>query len=221
MEYAKEPIIDLLGNQQQITIASNNSVSQTVTYGDGELSSEALYIRIKCLIDGDTSNSYHSFRYRSDVYMIVEILYYEDDDNDIDEQKQVLVVFPSNQYEKKKVLPLSYEIPINKYYIHTIKATLYNKTSSSLIVNKAFIRRQISEAEQYAEYTGINNNTLDEVQAYDNGCKLYYTNQTDPTTLVFVDDGQGNLVGIDVNPGQPTYKRILFNKNSGDVPQQS
>jgi hypothetical protein len=219
MRFAKRPIINLLGDDQSITIQANEYATQTVTYLDGEAQSEALEIRTKCFMQGETEQSHSSFRYKTNIRVVVEILFYANSDNDVDEQKQVIVLFPNNQYEKKKILPFAYDVPINNYYIHSISCTLYNLSTTPLVVNKMTIRRQVSEAEDYAENTGINNNTLDEVQAYDNGCKLYYTNQTDPTTLVFVDDGSGNLIGVDVNPGTATYKRISFNKNSGDIPQ--
>lgn len=217
MEYYKTPIIDLVTGGSPATVAAGGSLTQTVTFSDGELSSEKILVKVKCALSSDTAQNHVSFRYRNDIYMELNILFHADQDNDLPETRQVVVFFPNNQYEKKRDKPLEYEIAINRYFIKSIVCTLYNKSQSSIVVSKATVRRQTTEAEDYAEHTGINNNTLNSVSTYNDGCKLYYDNQTNPTVLKFVDDGSGGLAAIDVNPGQPNYKRISFTKNNTDI----
>ena len=112
---------------------------------------------------------------------------------------------------------MTYKIPILSKYIKSVTFTLFNNTKETLTVTKALIRREVSAAEDYAEYTGISNTSLSKVEAFNNGCKIYYDDQENPTTLVFEGDSNGNLVSILVNPNGSNQRRILFNRNNSNL----
>ena len=224
MNYSKIPLIDVLDERgitppATYTLAAHSNTVITKTYNDGEQSSETLQVLTKCYLQGDTSGSFTSFRYRTDIYGVLNITFYANpDDDDATATEQSIVFFPSNLYEKSKALPLKYMIPIHNQFIQTLTLTLYNDTATPLVFEKCTVKRQVSEAEQYAEYTGITRTTLTSLTVYTDGCKLFYSDQQDPTVLQFQGDANNNLTGIIVNPGTTSQKIIQFTRGSGPLP---
>ena len=218
MAYSKTPVINLLkelSDGSNIILESNGSKTFTKTFKDGELLSNTLAVSVYSYIEGDSDKNFTSFRYRTDVYAELEIIYFKDDSTPA--HKQVLYVYPSNYYERGKALPVTFRIPIDGQYIESIKFSVYNKTKSSLVITRCLIKKEVSAAEDYAEYTGISNTSLSKVEAFNNGCKIYYDDQENPTTLVFEGDSNGNLVSVLVNPNGSNQRRILFNRNNSNL----
>lgn len=218
MAYSKKALVDLVksNGNADIHMASKDVVSASCNFKDKQVSTSTLAVTIHSHISGDTKDNYHSFRYLTDVYGEIEIMYYGDD-NDAKECKQTIIVYPNNYYERSSALPMTYKISILSQYIKSVTFTLFNNTDDTLTVTKALIRREVSAAEDYAEYTGISNTSLSRVEAFNNGCKIYYDDQESPTTLVFEGDSNGNLVSILVNPNGSNQRRILFNRNNSNL----
>ena len=218
MAYSKKALVDLIksSGNQDIHLASKGTVTATCNFKDKKVNTSTIAVTIHSYISGDTKDEYHSFRYLTDVYGEIEIMYYGDD-NDAQECKQTIIVYPNNYYERSSALPMTYKIPILSQYIKSVTFTLFNNTANTLTVTKALIRREVSAAEDYAEYTGISNTSLSRVEAFNNGCKIYYDDQENPTTLVFEGDSNGNLVSILVNPNGSNQRRILFNRNNSNL----
>ena len=218
MAYSKKALVDLIksNGNKDIHLASKGTVTATCNFQDEQVNTSTIAVTIHSHISGDTKEEYHSFRYLTDVYGEIEIMYYGDD-NDAQECKQTIIVYPNNYYERSSALPMTYKIPILSQYIKSVTFTLFNNTANTLTVTKALIRREVSAAEDYAEYTGISNTSLSRVEAFNNGCKIYYDDQENPTTLVFEGDSNGNLVSILVNPNGSNQRRILFNRNNSNL----
>ena len=218
MAYSKKALVDLIksNGNKDIHLASKGTVTATCNFQDEQVNTSTIAVTIHSHISGDTKEEYHSFRYLTDVYGEIEIMYYGDD-NDAQECKQTIIVYPNNYYERSSALPMTYKIPILSQYIKSVTFTLFNNTADTLTVTKALIRREVSAAEDYAEYTGISNTSLSRVEAFNNGCKIYYDDQENPTTLVFEGDSNGNLVSILVNPNGSNQRRILFNRNNSNL----
>ena len=218
MAYSKKALVDLIksNGNKDIHLASKGTVTATCNFKDKKVNTSTIAVTIHSYISGDTKDEYHSFRYLTDVYGEIEIMYYGDD-NDAQECKQTIIVYPNNYYERSSALPMTYKIPILSQYIKSVTFTLFNNTANTLTVTKALIRREVSAAEDYAEYTGISNTSLSRVEAFNNGCKIYYDDQENPTTLVFEGDSNGNLVSILVNPNGSNQRRILFNRNNSNL----
>ena len=218
MAYSKKALVDLIksNGNADIHLASKGTVTASCNFEDKKVNTSTIAVTIHSHISGDTKESYHSFRYLTDVYGEIEIMYYGDD-NDAKDCKQTIIVYPNNYYERSSALPMTYKIPILSQYIKSVTFTLFNNTKETLTVTKALIRREVSSAEDYAEYTGISNTSLSRVEAFNNGCKIYYDDQENPTTLVFEGDSSGNLVSILVNPNGSNQRRILFNRNNSNL----
>ena len=218
MAYSKKALVDLIksNGNKDIHLASKGTVTATCNFKDKKVNTSTIAVTIHSHISGDTKENYHSFRYLTDIYGEIEIMYYGDD-NDAQERKQTIIVYPNNYYERSSALPMTYKIPILSQYIKSVTFTLFNNTADTLTVTKALIRREVSAAEDYAEYTGISNTSLSRVEAFNNGCKIYYDDQENPTTLVFEGDSNGNLVSILVNPNESNQRRILFNRNNSNL----
>lgn len=218
MAYSKKALVDLIksNGNADIHLASKGTVTATCNFQDEQVNTSTIAVTIHSHISGDTKEEYHSFRYLTDIYGEIEIMYYGDD-NDTPECKQTIIVYPNNYYERSSALPMTYKIPILSQYIKSVTFTLFNNTADTLTVTKALIRREVSAAEDYAEYTGISNTSLSKVEAFNNGCKIYYDDQENPTTLVFEGDSNGNLVSILVNPNGSNQRRILFNRNNSNL----
>ena len=218
MAYSKKALVDLIksNGNKDIHLASKGTVTATCNFQDEQVNTSTIAVTIHSHISGDTKEEYHSFRYLTDVYGEIEIMYYGDD-NDAQECKQTIIVYPNNYYERSSALPMTYKIPILSQCIKSVTFTLFNNTADTLTVTKALIRREVSAAEDYAEYTGISNTSLSRVEAFNNGCKIYYDDQENPTTLVFEGDSNGNLVSILVNPNGSNQRRILFNRNNSNL----
>ena len=218
MAYSKKALVDLIksNGNADIHLASKGTVTATCNFQDEQVNTSTIAVTIHSHISGDTKEEYHSFRYMTDVYGEIEIMYYGDD-NDAQECKQTIIVYPNNYFERSSALPMTYKIPILSKYISAVTFTLFNNTKETLTVTKAIIRREVSAAEDYAEYTGISNTSLSKVEAFNNGCKIYYDDQENPTTLVFEGDSNGNLVSILVNPNGSNQRRILFNRNNSNL----
>ena len=218
MAYSKKALVDLIksNGNADIHLASKGTVTATCNFQDEQVNTSTIAVTIHSHISGDTKEEYHSFRYLTDVYGEIEIMYYGDGD-DNKECKQTIIVYPNNYYERSSALPMTYKIPILSQYISAVTFTLFNNTKETLTVSKALIRREVSSAEDYAEYTGISNTSLSRVEAFNNGCKIYYDDQENPTTLVFEGDSNGNLVSILVNPNGSNQRRILFNRNNSNL----
>ena len=218
MAYSKKALVDLIksNGNKDIHLASKGTVTASCNFKDKKISTPTIAVTIHSHISGDTKEEYHSFRYLTDIYGEIEIMYYGDS-NDAKECKQTIIVYPNNYYERSSALPMTYKIPILSQYIKSVTFTLFNNTADTLTVTKALIRREVSAAEDYAEYTGISNTSLSRVEAFNNGCKIYYDDQENPTTLVFEGDSDGNLVSILVNPNGSNQRRILFNRNNSNL----
>ena len=218
MAYSKKALVDIIKSNggSNIYLASGDVISASCDFEDEQVSTSTIAVTIYSYISGDTKDNYHSFRYLTDIYGEIEIMYYGDD-NDAKECKQTIIVYPNNYYERSSALPMTYKIPILSQYIKSVTFTLFNNTADTLTVTKALIRREVSAAEDYAEYTGISNTSLSRVEAFNNGCKIYYDDQENPTTLVFEGDSNGNLVSILVNPNGSNQRRILFNRNNSNL----
>ena len=218
MAYSKKALVDLVksNGNADIHLASKDVVTASCNFEDAQISTPTIAVTIHSYISGDTKDNYHSFRYLTDIYGEIEIMYYGDED-DTSDCKQTIIVYPNNYYERSSALPMTYKIPILSQYIKSVTFTLFNNTADTLTVAKALIRREVSAAEDYAEYTGISNTSLSRVEAFNNGCKIYYDDQENPTTLVFEGDSNGNLVSILVNPNGSNQRRILFNRNNSNL----
>lgn len=218
MAYSKKALVDLIksNGNADIHLASKGTVTATCNFQDEQTNTATIAVTIHSYISGDTKEKYHSFRYLTDVYGEIEIMYYGDD-NDAKECKQTIIVYPNNYYERSSALPMTYKIPILSQYISAVTFTLFNNTKETLTVTKALIRREVSSAEEYSDATGISNTQLSKVEAYDNGCQIYYTDQDTPTTLVFEGDSNGRLTGVIVNPNSANQRRIEFNRNSTSI----
>ena len=218
MAYSKKALVDLIksNGNADIHLASKGTVTATCNFQDEQVNTSTIAVTIHSNLSSDKKEEYHSFRYLTDVYGEIEIMYYGDD-NDAQECKQTIIVYPNNYYERSSALPMTYKIPILSQYIKSVTFTLFNNTADTLTVTKALIRREVSAAEDYAEYTGISNTSLSRVEAFNNGCKIYYDDQENPTTLVFEGDSNGNLVSILVNPNESNQRRILFNRNNSNL----
>ena len=218
MAYSKKALVDLIksNGNKDIHLASKGTVTATCNFKDGKVNTSTIAVTIHSHISGDTKENYHSFRYLTDIYGEIEIMYYGDEGGTSD-CKQTIIVYPNNYYERSSALPMTYKIPILSQYIKSVTFTLFNNTADTLTVTKALIRREVSAAEDYAEYTGISNTSLSRVEAFNNGCKIYYDDQENPTTLVFEGDSNGNLVSILVNPNGSNQRRILFNRNNSNL----
>ena len=218
MAYSKKALVDLIksNGNKDIHLASKGTVTATCNFKDKQVNTATIAVTIHSHISGDTKENYHSFRYLTDIYGEIEIMYYGDG-NDAQECKQTIIVYPNNYYERSSALPMTYKIPILSQYIKSVTFTLFNNTADTLTVTKALIRREVSAAEDYAEYTGISNTSLSKVEAFNNGCKIYYDDQENPTTLVFEGDSNGNLVSVLVNPNGSNQRRILFNRNNSNL----
>ena len=218
MAYSKKALVDLVksNGNADIHLASKDVVTASCNFEDEQVSTQTIAVTIHSYISGDAKDNYHSFRYLTDIYGEIEIMYYGDED-DTSDCKQTIIVYPNNYYERSSALPMTYKIPILSQYINSVTFTLFNNTDETLTVTKALIRREVSSAEDYAEYTGISNTSLSRVEAFNNGCKIYYDDQENPTTLVFEGDSNGNLVSILVNPNESNQRRILFNRNNSNL----
>ena len=218
MAYSKKALVDLIksNGNKDIHLASKGTVTATCNFQDEQVNTSTIAVTIHSHISGDTKEEYHSFRYLTDIYGEIEIMYYGDEGGTSD-CKQTIIVYPNNYYERSSALPMTYKIPILSQYIKSVTFTLFNNTADTLTVAKALIRREVSAAEDYAEYTGISNTSLSRVEAFNNGCKIYYDDQENPTTLVFEGDSNGNLVSILVNPNESNQRRILFNRNNSNL----
>ena len=218
MAYSKKALVDLIksNGNADIHLASKGTVTATCNFQDEQVNTSTIAVTIHSNLSSDKKEEYHSFRYLTDVYGEIEIMYYGND-NDAKECKQTIIVYPNNYYERSSALPMTYKIPILSQYIKSVTFTLFNNTADTLTVTKALIRREVSAAEDYAEYTGISNTSLSRVEAFNNGCKIYYDDQENPTTLVFEGDSNGNLVSILVNPNGSNQRRILFNRNNSNL----
>ena len=218
MAYSKKALVDLIksNGNKDIHLASKGTVTATCNFQDEQVNTSTIAVTIHSHISGDTKENYHSFRYLTDIYGEIEIMYYGDEGGTSD-CKQTIIVYPNNYYERSSELPMTYKIPILSQYIKSVTFTLFNNTADTLTVTKALIRREVSAAEDYAEYTGISNTSLSRVEAFNNGCKIYYDDQENPTTLVFEGDSNGNLVSILVNPNGSNQRRILFNRNNSNL----
>ena len=218
MAYSKKALVDLIksNGNADIHLASKGTVTATCNFQDEQVNTQTIAVTIHSHISGDTKEEYHSFRYLTDVYGEIEIMYYGDEGGTSD-CKQTIIVYPNNYYERSSALPMTYKIPILSQYIKSVTFTLFNNTADTLTVTKALIKREVSAAEDYAEYTGISNTSLSKVEAFNNGCKIYYDDQENPTTLVFEGDSNGNLVSILVNPNGSNQRRILFNRNNSNL----
>ena len=218
MAYSKKALVDLIksNGNADIHLASKGTVTATCNFKDEKVNTATIAVTIHSHISGDTKEEYHSFRYLTDIYGEIEIMYYGDEGGTSD-CKQTIIVYPNNYYERSSALPMTYKIHILSQYIKSVTFTLFNNTADTLTVTKALIRREVSAAEDYAEYTGISNTSLSRVEAFNNGCKIYYDDQENPTTLVFEGDSNGNLVSILVNPNESNQRRILFNRNNSNL----
>ena len=217
MAYSKKALVDLVksNGNADIHLASGDVISASCDLEDGQVSSPTLAVTVHSYISGDTKEDYHSFRYLTDVYGEIEIMYYGDDDTE--DCKQTIIVYPNNLYEKSSSLPTTYKIPVLSQYISAVTFTLFNNTNETLTITKALIKREVSSAEEYSDATGISNTHLSRVEAYDNGCQIYYSDQEDPTTLVFEGDSNGRLTGVIVNPNSANQRRIEFNRNTTSI----
>ena len=217
MAYSTNALVDLVksNGSTDIHLASGDVISASCDLEDGQVSSPTLAVTVHSYISGDTKDDYHSFRYLTDVYGEIEIMYYGDDDTA--DCKQTIIVYPNNLYEKSSSLPTTYKIPVLSQYISAVTFTLINNTNETLTITKALIKREVSSAEEYSDATGISNTHLSKVEAYDNGCQIYYSDQEDPTTLVFEGDSNGRLTGVIVNPNSANQRRIEFNRNTTSI----
>lgn len=218
MAYSKKALVDLVKNNgnADIHLASKDVVTASCNFEDEQVSTPTIAVTIHSYISGDTKDNYHSFRYLTDIYGEIEIMYYGDED-DTSDCKQTIIVYPNNYYERSSALPMTYKIPILSQYINSVTFTLFNNTGETLTVTKALIRREVSSAEEYSDATGISNTQLSKVEAYDNGCQIYYSDQDDPTTIVFEGDSSGRLTGVIVNPNSASQRRIEFNRNTTSI----
>ena len=218
MAYSKKALVDIIKSNggSNIYLASGDVISASCDFEDEQVSTSTIAVTIYSYISGDTKDNYHSFRYLTDIYGEIEIMYYGDED-DTSDCKQTIIVYPNNYYERSSALPMTYKIPILSQYISAVTFTLFNNTKETLTVTKALIRREVSSAEEYSDATGISNTQLSKVEAYDNGCQIYYTDQDTPTTLVFEGDSNGRLTGVIVNPNSANQRRIEFNRNSTSI----
>ena len=166
MAYSKKALVDLIksNGNADIHLASKGTVTASCNFKDKKVNTPTIAVTIHSHISGDTKEEYHSFRYLTDIYGEIEIMYYGDD-NDAKECKQTIIVYPNNYYERSSALPMTYKIPILSQYIKSVTFTLFNNTADTLTVTKALIRREVSAAEDYAEYTGISNTSLSRVEA--------------------------------------------------------
>lgn len=217
MAYSKKALVDLIksNGNADIHLASGDVISASCDFEDGQVSTPTLAVTVHSYISGDTKEDYHSFRYLTDVYGEIEIMYYGDADTA--DCKQTIIVYPNNLYEKSSSLPTTYKIPVLSQYISAVTFTLFNNTDETLTITKALIKREVSSAEEYSDATGISNTHLSKVEAYDNGCQIYYSDQEDPTTLVFEGDSNGRLTGVIVNPNSANQRRIEFNRNTTSI----
>lgn len=217
MAYSKKALVDLIksNGSADIHLASGDVISASCDFEDGQVSTPTLAVTVHSYISGDTKEDYHSFRYLTDVYGEIEIMYYGDADTA--DCKQTIIVYPNNLYEKSSSLPTTYKIPVLSQYISAVTFTLFNNTDETLTITKALIKREVSSAEEYSDATGISNTHLSKVEAYDNGCQIYYSDQEDPTTLVFEGDSNGRLTGVIVNPNSANQRRIEFNRNTTSI----
>ena len=218
MAYSKKALVDLVksNGNADIHLASKDVVTASCNFEDEQVSTPTIAVTIHSYISGDTKDNYHSFRYLTDIYGEIEIMYYGDED-DTSDCKQTIIVYPNNYYERSSALPMTYKIPILSQYINSVTFTLFNNTDETLTVTKAIIRREVSSAEEYSDATGISNTQLSKVEAYDNGCQIYYSDQDDPTTIVFEGDSNGRLTGVIVNPNSASQRRIEFNRNTTSI----
>lgn len=218
MAYSKKALVDLVKNNgnADIHLASKDVVTASCNFEDEQVSTPTIAVTIHSYISGDTKENYHSFRYLTDIYGEIEIMYYGDED-DTSDCKQTIIVYPNNYYERSSALPMTYKIHILSQYINSVTFTLFNNTDETLTVTKALIRREVSSAEEYSDATGISNTQLSKVEAYDNGCQIYYSDQDDPTTIVFEGDSNGRLTGVIVNPNSASQRRIEFNRNTTSI----
>ena len=218
MAYSKKALVDIIKSNggSNIYLASGDVISASCDFEDEQVSTSTIAVTIYSYISGDTKENYHSFRYLTDIYGEIEIMYYGDED-DTSDCKQTIIVYPNNYYERSSALPMTYKIPILSQYINSVTFTLFNNTDETLTVTKAIIRREVSSAEEYSDATGISNTQLSKVEAYDNGCQIYYSDQDDPTTIVFEGDSNGRLTGVIVNPNSASQRRIEFNRNTTSI----
>ena len=218
MAYSKKALVDIIKSNggSNIYLASGDVISASCDFEDEQVSTSTIAVTIYSYISGDTKDNYHSFRYLTDIYGEIEIMYYGNED-DTQDCKQTIIVYPNNLYEKSSSLPTTYKIPILSQYISSVVFTLFNNTGETLTVTKAIIRREVSSAEEYSDATGISNTHLSKVEAYDNGCQIFYSDQDDPTTLVFEGDSNGRLTGVIVNPNSSNQRRIEFNRNTTSI----
>ena len=218
MAYSKKALVDLVksNGNADIHLASKDVITASCNFEDEQVSTSTIAVTIHSYISGDTKENYHSFRYLTDIYGEIEIMYYGDED-DTSDCKQTIIVYPNNYYERSSALPMTYKIPILSQYINSVTFTLFNNTDETLTVTKALIRREVSSAEEYSDATGISNTQLSKVEAYDNGCQIYYSDQDDPTTIVFEGDSNGRLTGVIVNPNSASQRRIEFNRNTTSI----
>ncbi len=218
MAYSKKAVIDLVsscGSDGVLAIAHGSSKECSKEFKELELSTATLATTIYCYSDGDTADNHTSYRYMTSISATIEITYYGDENTK--EHKQLITIYPNNYYERSKALPVTLKIPIDSQYIKSMKVSISNNSGKDITIKKFVIKREVTSAEDYAEYTGISNTSLSRVEAFNNGCKIYYDNQESPTTLVFEGDSNGNLVSVLVNPNESNQRRILFNRNSSNL----
>ena len=77
MAYSKKALVDLIksNGNADIHLASKGTVTATCNFQDEQVNTSTIAVTIHSQISGDTKEKYHSFRYLTDFYGEIEIMY--------------------------------------------------------------------------------------------------------------------------------------------------
>ena len=208
--FRKTPVIDLSDK----VVAKGTTTSSSINYDYGILNSTSLRLYTAITISGDTEETHESTNYSTNVKIKIVITYWNDDGTSKG-SKQCISAYPYSSYETIKARS-SMDIDLEDDYVKNVTLTLYYTGSNDsatfatvLLKASATTNEVLNEA--YSTSVG-----LDSFDTYINGCKLYYTGDTDnPLSLKFSADDNGKLAAIVITDSTgdviKTVTRTMYN----------
>lgn len=150
--------------------------------------------------------------YSTDIQLILKIHYYQENST-ADGIWQVINILPMLIGEQDYTNYIDIELQDN--LIHEIFLYIKNNANYDIFVKSIDILRGRTGEQTITDTYGMAV-TLQSIETFDNGCRIYYDDSEGvPTVLVFGKDEEGGLANITVNPKTESERVIQILKNPG------
>ena len=150
--------------------------------------------------------------YSTDLQILLKIHYYEENSVS-DGIWQVINILPMLRGEQDYTNYI--DIEARNLLIHEIFLTIKNNAEYDIFIPYVKIHRGLDATQTVLNTYGMAV-TLQSIQTFDNGCKIFYDDSEGvPIILVFGEDENGNLAQITVNPNTESERVIKVLKHPG------